>query len=57
MARWVLDCKNCSEAFAYSLIPDTLTDYYLPLRPAFPPAHQECECPTVKPNLPTTQST
>ena len=48
MARWALDCKNCSEAFAYSLIPDTLTDDYLPLRPAFPPGRQECERPHCK---------
>ena len=26
MARWLLTCKNCSETFAYSLIPDPLTD-------------------------------
>jgi hypothetical protein len=30
MASWVLDCKNCHEAFAYSLIPDVLADYHLP---------------------------
>ncbi len=41
MARWLLDCKNCSEAFTYSLIPDTL---YLPSRPVFPAEGREREC-------------
>jgi hypothetical protein len=45
MASWLLDCKNCGEAFAYSLVPDTATGYYLPSRPAFPLQGRERECP------------
>ena len=48
MACWVLDCKNCSEAFTYSVVPDTLTNYYLPSPPAFLPQGRERECPHCK---------
>ena len=48
MATWLLTCKNCSEAFAYSLIPDPLTDYHLPSRPAFPAEGRVRECPNCK---------
>ncbi len=48
MASWLLDCKNCHEAFPYSLIPDTLAEYYLPSRPVFPPEGRERECPNCK---------
>jgi hypothetical protein len=48
MASWLLDCKNCSEAFAYSVVPDTLNDYYLPSPPAFPVGGRERECPHCK---------
>ena len=37
--------KNCRKVFAYSQIPDTVADYYLPMRPAFPPSSVERECP------------
>ena len=40
MATWVFDCKNCSEAFPYSLVPDVLA--CPPSRPAFPPQEREC---------------
>jgi hypothetical protein len=43
MATWVLDCKNCSETFPYSLVPDTLAS--LPSRPAFRPKGEERTCP------------
>jgi hypothetical protein len=45
MATWLLDCKNCSEAFTYSLIPDT---FLLPSPPLFPPEGKERECPYCK---------
>ena len=45
MASWILDCKHCSQAFAYSLIPDT---YHLPSRPVFPALGRERECPHCK---------
>jgi hypothetical protein len=48
MANWLLDCKNCSEAFAYSVVPDTLNDYYLPSPPAFPVGGRERERPHCK---------
>jgi hypothetical protein len=48
MASWLLDCKNCSNPFAYSLIPDTLADYHLPSRPVFPAVGRERECPHCK---------
>ena len=48
MASWLLHCKNCGEAFAYSLVPDTATSYYLPSPPAFPPQGRERECPNCK---------
>ena len=48
MANWFLNCKNCNEAFIYSLIPDILTDYHLPSRPVFPAAGRERECPNCK---------
>lgn len=37
MASWILACKNCRVVFARSGIPDTVSNYYLPLRPEFPP--------------------
>ena len=48
MASWALACKNCRKVFTYSQIPDTLADYYLPTRPAFPPSGVERECPRVQ---------
>jgi hypothetical protein len=48
MASWLLNCRNCGEAFAYSLVPDTPTDYYLPSPPAFPLQGRERECPHCK---------
>jgi hypothetical protein len=40
MATWVFDCKNCSEAFPSSLVPDVPA--CPPSRPAFPPQRREC---------------
>jgi hypothetical protein len=48
MASWLLDCKNCSKPFVYSLIPDRLADYHLPSRPVFPAVGRERECPHCK---------
>ena len=44
MASWLLDCKNCNEAFTYSFVPETL----FPSRPPFPPEGQERDCPYCK---------
>jgi hypothetical protein len=42
MATWVLDCKNCGEAFPYSLVPDVLA---CPRSlPAFPPRGEKRKC-------------
>jgi hypothetical protein len=43
MAIWVFDCKNCSEAFPYSLVPDVLA--CPPSRPAFPAQGEKRKCP------------
>jgi hypothetical protein len=48
MANWLLDCKNCSEPFAYSVVPDALTAHHLPSPPAFPAQGRERECPHCK---------
>jgi hypothetical protein len=48
MASWLLDCKNCREAFTYSLVPDMQIGCYLPSPPAFPPQGRERECPRCK---------
>ena len=46
MASWALACKNCRAVFTHSQIADTLAEYYLPTRPAFPPEGLERECPS-----------
>lgn len=46
MANWTLACKKCDKAFAYSKIGDTLSDYFVPQRPEFPPEGVERECPS-----------
>jgi hypothetical protein len=48
MASWGLACKNCHAVFTHSQIPDTLADYYLPIRPEFPSDGPERECPNCK---------
>lgn len=48
MASWGLACKNCHAVFTHSQIPNTLADYYLPIRPEFPPDGLERECPNCK---------
>ena len=48
MASWSLACKNCNKAFAYSEIGDTLSEFFIPLRPEFPPEGVERECPHCK---------
>ncbi len=45
MASWALTCKNCRALFIHSQIPDTVAEYYIPTRPAFPPEGLEHECP------------
>lgn len=48
MADWVVSCKNCREVIVHSAIADTLSEYYLPLRPEIPPEGHERECPGCK---------
>ena len=46
MARWVLNCSNCNEAFTHSTIDDTgIANYFMPKKPDFPPDGAEFECP------------
>jgi hypothetical protein len=46
MASWVLSCRNCKSELEYSKIADVgLANYFMPLKPEFPPHGIECECP------------
>jgi hypothetical protein len=46
MASWVLSCRNCKSKLEYSKIADVgLANYFMPLKPEFPPHGIECECP------------
>jgi hypothetical protein len=45
MANWMVSCKNCGNAFAFASISDSLSDFYLPQKPDFPPEGLERECP------------
>jgi DNA-directed RNA polymerase subunit RPC12/RpoP len=45
MAEWELKCVNCNQNFTQSIIADTLSNYYLPVRPVFPEEGAEFECP------------
>jgi hypothetical protein len=56
MASWLLNCRNCGEAFAYSLVPDTPTDYYLPSPQRFHCKVGNASVPTAKPSLVTARS-
>lgn len=56
MASWGLACKNCHAVFTHSQIPNTLADYYLPIRPEFPPDGLERECPNCKARPPTSEA-
>ena len=44
MATWSLICKRCSAAFVHSQIPENIVNYFLPVRPKFPPDGLDCEC-------------
>lgn len=48
MASWVFVCKNCSSAFTHSEVGETLSDYFLPVRPEVPPEGVERQCPSCK---------
>ena len=46
MATWVLNCKNCGEAFPYCLLPDVLA---CPRSlPAFPPKGETTQVPPLQ---------
>jgi hypothetical protein len=45
MASWMVSCKNCGNAFAFASIGDSLSDFYFPQKPEFPPRGLERECP------------
>ena len=44
MANWVVTCKNCRKAFTFASISDSLSDFYFPHKPDFPPEGLEREC-------------
>ncbi len=44
MATWLLDCKYCSEAFTYSLVPDTL----FPSRASIPTGRSGTQVPQLQ---------
>jgi hypothetical protein len=48
MAKWLLECRKCGQAFTYSLVPDIVFDFHLPSRPVFPAQGKERECPSCK---------
>jgi hypothetical protein len=48
MASWLLNCKNCSEPFAYSLIPDTLADLSSALATCVPSGWQGTRVPPLQ---------
>ncbi len=45
MATWNLTCAHCREFFQHSVIEDTLPNFYLADKPAFPRGGSEIECP------------
>jgi hypothetical protein len=46
MASWVLSCNNCNSIFEHSKIDRTgLANYFMPLKPEFPPGGSEVQCP------------
>lgn len=45
MASWELTCVNCERRFAQFIIEDVLVNYYLPMKPVFPDAGAEFQCP------------
>ena len=46
MPNWVLRCRDCNSIFTHSKIDDvSLADYYVPVKPEFPPAGTELQCP------------
>jgi len=48
MASWDFACKKCDKAFTFSPIRESLTDYFMPLKPEMPPQGVERECPHCK---------
>ncbi|MDP9147649.1 MAG: hypothetical protein M3N22_08305 [Acidobacteriota bacterium] len=45
MARWILICRKCEEAFTHSTIDDTgIANYFMPKKPDLP-GGAEFECP------------
>jgi DNA-directed RNA polymerase subunit RPC12/RpoP len=48
MANWGLKCKRCGVIFTHSRIGETLTDYFVPLKPELPTEGLELECPHCK---------
>jgi len=46
MPTWIVECSNCKSKFTQSIIDDVeMSSYFLPLKPEFPPAGTELECP------------
>jgi predicted nucleic-acid-binding Zn-ribbon protein len=46
MANWVLSCRKCKTNFEHSKIAVAgLANYFIPLKPEFPPDGIERECP------------
>ena len=45
MASWVLICPKCNSAFAHSQVKDTLENFFLASKPAFPTGGTTLDCP------------
>jgi len=46
MPTWIVECRNCKFILTCSIIDDVgMSNYFLPLKPEFPPAGTELECP------------
>jgi hypothetical protein len=48
MANWILNCRHCGQSFSVFQIGDSLSDYFFPVKPKFPPEGMLCECPDCK---------
>jgi hypothetical protein len=45
MASWEHACPNRNESFTHSLMPETLENYFWPIKPDLPNEGIEFECP------------
>jgi hypothetical protein len=51
MANWMVTCKNCGNAFAFASISNSLSDFYLPQKPDFPPVLRKNSMDDIDPSF------